>query len=77
PGLADDFFSELQAAFNHIRENPHGLPRLEEYSGEHDVRRCLTARFPYAVIFRIRHDEVVVIAVAHTHRRPLYWLSRL
>lgn len=34
-------------------------------------------RFQYAVIYLCRPDESLVIAVAHTRRRPLYWLDRL
>lgn len=30
-------------------------------------------RFPYAVVFVCRPDEVVVVAVAHMRREPLYW----
>jgi plasmid stabilization system protein ParE len=77
PGLADNFFVELDKGYERIRENPAALSRLEYYSGPHEIRRCLLARFPYAVIFLVNGDEVVVVAIAHTRRRPLYWLSRL
>ena len=33
--------------------------------------------FPYAVIYLCRPDETVVVAIAHTHRRPFYWVDRL
>ncbi len=76
-GLADAFLAEMQAAFESIRSRPLSMSRLEYYAGTHEVRRCLMQRFPYAVIFLCRPDEVVVVAVAHTRRRPLYWLQRL
>jgi hypothetical protein len=50
---------------------------MEQYSGPFDVRRILLERFPYAVIVLCRPEETVVVAVAHTRRRPLYWLERL
>ena len=62
--------------FNGQRYNL-GLPVLEYYSGSHSVGRCLMDGFPYAVIYVCRPDEIVVVAVAHTRRRPLYWLDRL
>ena len=68
-GLADDFFTEMQKAFERIRDKPQGLSRLEHYSGPHGIRRCLMSRFPYAVIFLVGRDEAVVVAVAHTRRR--------
>lgn len=77
PGLADTFINELSVAYERIRENALGLPALEYYSGKHNVRRYLMSRFPYLVIFAVMPDEIVVVAIAHTHRRPMYWLSRL
>jgi hypothetical protein len=76
-GLGDDFLFELTQALDRIRRGPAELPRLESYSGLHDVRRCLLKKFPYLVIFAYRPDDVAVIAVSHARRRPLYWLDRL
>lgn len=77
PGLGDEFLAELAAAFASIRQSPGLMPRLEYYTGQHPLRRQLLKRFPYAVIVLCRTDELVVVAVAHTRRRPLYWLDRL
>ena len=30
-------------------------------------------RFSYNLIYRVRDDEVVIVAVAHKRRRPDYW----
>lgn len=40
------------------------------------ARRVLLKRFPYSIVFYDREDELVIIAFAHTSRRPGYWLSR-
>ncbi|HEX6986059.1 MAG TPA: hypothetical protein VF170_11825 [Planctomycetaceae bacterium] len=77
PGLGNDFLAELERAFGSIRRDPGSLPRLEDYSGPHEIRRCMLRRFPYAVVFLDRPGEALVVAVAHTRRRPLYWLDRL
>jgi toxin ParE1/3/4 len=76
-GLADDFLIEMRSAFDVIRENPRSAPQLEYYSGPHEIRRQMLHRFPYAVVYLCRHDEIVVVAVAHTRRRPLHWLHRV
>lgn len=34
-------------------------------------------RFPYAVIVREGAAEIIVVAFAHTARRPGYWRGRL
>ena len=33
-------------------------------------------RFPYVVAFEQHQDCVLVLAIAHAKRRPLYWLAR-
>ena len=41
------------------------------------VRRALVPGFPYAVVFLATEDAVHILAVAHQHRMPGYWLHRL
>jgi plasmid stabilization system protein ParE len=36
-------------------------------------RRLLLHRFPYAVLYALVAEEVVITAVMHLHRRPGYW----
>ncbi len=76
-GLGDDFLIEFTQVLDRIRRGPAELPRLEAYTGRHVVRRCLLKRFPYLVIFVCQPEEVLVVAVSHARRRPLYWLERL
>ena len=42
-----------------------------------DVRRCLTKVFPYAVLFTLEPDRILIVAVMHCHREPGYWRNRL
>lgn len=37
----------------------------------------LTNRFPFTIIYVEREQEFLVIAVAHTSRKPGYWKNRL
>jgi hypothetical protein len=76
-GLGDDFLVELRRVLNRIHRGPDELPRLESYVGAHEIRRCQLKRFPYLVIFAFRPDEVLIVAISHARRRPLYWLERL
>jgi hypothetical protein len=41
------------------------------------VRRCRLRRFPYGVIYHADEMEILVVAVAHAHRRPDYWRDRI
>jgi toxin ParE1/3/4 len=40
-------------------------------------RRCLVPNFPYAIIFTIETDFILIVAVAHAKRKPGYWLGRM
>lgn len=77
PGLGDEFLAELQFALSAVEFRSHGMPALESYSGPHDIRRQLLKRFPYMVVIALRDEECLIVAIAHTRRRPLYWLNRL
>lgn len=76
-GLGNEFLLELQAAFATIRSDPLSMPILETYSGPHSIRRQLLNRFPYVVVVLCREQELLVVAIAHSRRHPLYWLNRL
>jgi hypothetical protein len=76
-GLGDDFLAEVAEALARISSAPREFSRLESYAGSCEVRRCVLDRFPYVVVFTCRSEEILVVATAHTRRRPLYWLTRL
>jgi hypothetical protein len=40
------------------------------------IRRHTMHRFPYMVAFEQHQEHVLVLAIAHAKRRPLYWLTR-
>jgi len=33
-------------------------------------------KFPYSIIYTIEPDHIRILAVAHSKRKPEYWLSR-
>ncbi|NDF01743.1 MAG: hypothetical protein EB034_26300, partial [Verrucomicrobia bacterium] len=39
-------------------------------------RRALMKRFPYKLIFRVRVEDIYLIAAAHNKRAPGYWEPR-
>lgn len=71
PGLGGDFALEVQSSVSNILSYPNAWPILEE-----DVRRCLTNRFPFGVIYSIETDRIFILAVMHLHRHPDYWKHR-
>ncbi len=70
--IADRFLDELKAARANIAE---ASERYYIYRGEIRVARLIT--FPYSIYFRVKTEEIVVVAVSHDSRRPGYWRDRL
>jgi toxin ParE1/3/4 len=77
PGLGDEFVEALNSLFERIVASPPAFPLWIGVSSTLEpVRKAAMNRFPYLVAFEVHVDRVVVLAVAHGKRRPLYWLAR-
>ena len=72
PSLASAFYAEVENAIEKITENPFLYRVIDE-----DVRRCLTRRFPYAILYTIEERYILILAVMHCSREPWYWKNRL
>lgn len=72
PGLGDDFLDKIDSAVEDISANPEAWPVIRN-----NTRRRLVYRFPYALLYRIDPDEIVIQATMHLHRHPLYWINRI
>ena len=70
-GLGDEFRACVEVALTEISRTP---PRWPEVRG--DIRRSLTRRFPYAILYLAEADHVEVLAVFHTARNPVSWHTR-
>lgn len=70
-GLQTRFLEKWKDAENRIVANPQ-IHRC--FEGQ--LRKCRFDVFPYALVFRIRGDELQVIAVMHMSRQPGYWKDR-
>ena len=77
PGLGVDFERAVDAALDLLEEEVLPLISVPGTAGTRGVKRLLLRRFPYAVIVRESTAEVIVVAFAHTARRPGYWRGRL
>lgn len=76
-GLGTAFLHAVATAFERIAADPRLHPRLEYWTAEWDVRRHCLRQYPYVLIFWNRGDSVVIVAVSHGRRQPMYWIDRL
>ncbi len=72
-GLGGELLDAITETIDLIRTHPEiGVPRPTRRPS----RQLHVNRFPYNVVYRIRDNDVYVVAVAHTSRRPDYWKDR-
>jgi hypothetical protein len=71
-GLGYEFLDELDRVVRRINAYPESSAELTR-----GLRRALLGRFPYGLIYGIDAGSIIVVAVAHLHRRPRYWIDRL
>jgi hypothetical protein len=43
---------------------------------EEDVRRCLVNKFPYGVVYFVKDNFIIVLAIMHLRKKPNYWKKR-
>jgi toxin ParE1/3/4 len=69
--VAQTFINAVEDAVYQIRESPNRWSVIDE-----DVRRCLTRKFPYGILYTIEQDYILILAVMHCSREPGYWKNR-
>jgi hypothetical protein len=72
PGLDFRFFQEVDAAIERIRFMPEAWIKIGERT-----RRCLIKGFPYALLYTIEEDVILITAVANLHRDPEHYPDRI
>jgi plasmid stabilization system protein ParE len=71
-GLGGSFSVEVEATIRRILESPEQHRLIED-----GVRTCRTRTFPYAIVYAIETDSVLILAVMHLKHKPGYWRHRL
>ena len=71
-GLGAEFAREVRRCIERIVDFPKAWARVSSRT-----RRCCTNRFPYGLLYPIRDQSILIVAVMHMHREPETWRSRL
>ena len=64
-GLGLEFARAIDAAVASAVRNPEAFSLIAS-----NCRRVLLRRFPFSLVFRVRGDELLVVAVFHHRRDP-------
>ncbi len=71
-GLGEAFADEVAHTLERICRHPTTGSHISQ-----SVRVCATHRFPYGIVFQVRADHALVVAVHHLHRDLEYWKDRV
>ncbi|MFH1645449.1 MAG: type II toxin-antitoxin system RelE/ParE family toxin [Candidatus Omnitrophota bacterium] len=72
PGLGTRFAKEIRKSLLRILQFPTAWP-LERK----EIHHYILHKFPYKILYSVRKNEIVVLAFAHLHRNPDYWIERI
>src|SRR5436190_1857852 len=76
PGLGAKFVDQFVRGSRAIVATPERFPAEPAELGR-SLHRYRLKRFPYVLIYQIRSDHLLLLAVMHCHRRPGYWSHRV
>jgi len=72
PRAAARFVDEIFQVLDKILDSPHRW-----VAGPHGTRKVKLPCFPFLIIYRETEGIIQILAIAHGHRRPNYWRTRL
>lgn len=76
-GYGGYLFDEVARRVGQAAQFPRSGTPVAGFAAHYDVRQFALQRFRYLVVVAIMRGERMVIAIAHTGRRPGYWRDRI
>lgn len=77
PGAGNDFVVAVGAAIRNARRAPRIGQLVTAIPSKVEIRRIRVRPNDYQVVYVVYDDHILVVAVAHSKRKPLYWLDRV
>ena len=69
--LGDKFIIEIDKTITIIKNYPQSFSDYTKHT-----RKAVVNIFPYNLIYTIYKNYIEILAIAHQHRKPNYWLNR-
>ena len=69
--LGDKFIIEIDKTITIIKNYPQSFSDYTKHT-----RKAIVNIFPYNLIYTIHKNYIEILAIAHQHRKPNYWLNR-
>ncbi|AFY36104.1 type II toxin-antitoxin system RelE/ParE family toxin [Calothrix sp. PCC 7507] len=67
-----NFIDIIENSIFHIVGTPERWPIIEG-----QIRRYLTSKFSYSILYRVYSDRIVIVGIMSCRRDPDYWKDRL
>ena len=69
--IAQAFIDAVENTIHRICESPTTWQIIDK-----DVRRCITRKFPYGILYTVEEDEILILAIMDCSHEPNYWKNR-
>lgn len=71
-GLGFEFAAEVKYTLERILLYPNAWSPFSNRT-----RRCIINRFPYGILYQVRQDMILVMAIMHLKKSPIRWQERI
>lgn len=71
-GLGLEFLRAADACLAGVKRNPFASPPMYQ-----EIHRALLRKFPYALFYLLKEEQVIVLACFHAKRNPIDWMRRV
>lgn len=76
PGRGLRLEEQVARVLSQLQQFPHSAPVWPGFDKSYEVRRSKVRRHPYLLVYTVRSDQLIILAVAHTKKKPGYWADR-
>ena len=76
-GLGARLIHEVDEAIALALEYPEAFSAVQEVPEPFGLRWVMLRSFPIKLVYTVRDETLLLVAVFHARRRPSYWLERL